>query len=552
MPTRDERAQSGVARSRAVGRGRGRPVLLTEYVDLYYISAFDVGRDVDVLKTFEDLLGMFKVGSRAVAILAAPIQLHAKLAGMGWVESGAPNPWVRVFLKVLGEVSEEVSNYAKCRGFIDASLLSREFLERLEYLRVILGSITLDLEGVSAGRLGGVSQLKGYVELMIHSNGVFVLTISIPVHGVRLSSTDVMRLRYLLEVEGVKVSIPSHVYSTWVGLKAGKGAILPRPVSVAVRARIWDIAEMFSAFIKYSVLRARGLSPKSASELESLVRNPWDVNYAVLFTEVLREERGAIELLKDYSTQIYVMLHGARKLSSREAVRRAIRRSYHYIPAHNVSQLTSGPLRRGNVTRVTVVMDEADTHVVAISRRYLGSTEVGLRLRLRHLTLIELINHLRQSLRVLEYQLTHKRFSELDELVRLRARFTRVLDLAENAYFMLDRDIKELFNHAVKALEVNKLMLSVERKSEALNYMIMTRYQDKINKMQLVLTVLFGIFGVPFFVFSYIEWYFDYVVPGRSPNFWPVTMITFLPMALIMVVTITLFIKWKREVFRWR
>ena len=109
--------------------------------------------------------------------------------------------------------------------------------------------------------------------------------------------------------------------------------------------------------------------------------------------------------------------------------------------------------------------------------------------------------------------------------------------------------MREFFTHAVKALEINRLIASVERKLESLNYIIMTRYQDKINKMQVLLSVLFGIFGVPFFIFSYVQWYYDYVTTGQSKNFVPVTVFTLVPTFIILLVTLYLYRKWQKEIF---
>ena len=148
--------------------------------------------------------------------------------------------------------------------------------------------------------------------------------------------------------------------------------------------------------------------------------------------------------------------------------------------------------------------------------------------------------------------LTLKKPRNLDELVDLKEKFSYILDLAENSYFIIDKDMKELYEYAAKIMEINRLILRVERRLDALNYMIMTRYQDKINKMQMALTMLFGIFGVPFFIFSYAQWYFDYVATGKSPNFWPVTIATFAPTLFILMITIFFYYKWKSEIFRYR
>jgi len=67
--------------------------------------------------------------------------------------------------------------------------------------------------------------------------------------------------------------------------------------------------------------------------------------------------------------------------------------------------------------------------------------------------------------------------------------------------------------------------------------------------MQLVLSILFGIFGVPFFLFSYFQWYYDYVTLGKSPNFLPVTIATWTPTILILILTISLYQYWRRKIY---
>ncbi len=530
-------------------REKKRLVLTTEHVDLYYICSFDTGKTVDTVSTIDYILNEFSRYSYPIAAIFVPLPRIKSFEEKGWKRLDTVGIWVRPYIKMPKEVPSDVYNYFKNRLLADLTIFSIEYLEKMEFGRIFLGEVVIRLEDIKKEEFPEIARMRGYLELFVHKSGVFVLTLTIPVHDFRLTSTDVLKLRYILEVEGAVIELPMRVYMTWLFLKTGRRPSIEKLEKAFMKAKIWDVIEVYSTFIKYLLRKHDGVEPKSLFELESTLRNPWDINYVVLFTEVLKGERRVLELLRTYSIQIYAMLHGTRRIASREIIRRTIRKSFYYIPTQNIGELVSKPFSKINVTRVTALIAETNTHIVAISRKYLGSTDIGLRLRLKHLNVLELVNHLKQLLRVFEYQFTHRRPQDLDELISLREDYSRALDLAQNNYFIIDKDMKELFYYAIKALEINKLMLSVERKFESLNYIIMTRYQDKINKMQLVLSVLLGIFGVPFFLFSYMHWYFDYVITGRSTSFWPVTLTTFIPTLIILLITLILYVKWKKEIF---
>ncbi len=528
-------------------------ILVTDYMDLYYIKSLDLGEQISVQETAANILRDFSRFTWSASLIYVPTPLAYRYEQDGWRRIGEGGIWVKPYAKIHGGLPNDIQRYINCRASIDLTLFSEEYLERLEFTRLVLGEISVDL-GEERKGLEKITSLRGLVELFLHKNGVAVITVSFMIHDLRLTSTDVLKLRYILEVEGVDIRVHRIPYITWVLLKSGK--ITKSPIekreageTLKVKMKIWEVIEVYSTYIKYIVLKMRGYEPSSLIELESMLRNPWDTMYTVLFTEVLKGGRRIIELLKDYSLQIYAMLHGTRRIASTEAIRRTIRKSFYYIPAQNIGETLTKPISRVNISRVTIVITDTNTHIVAISRQYLGSTDIGLRLRLRHLVVLELINHAKQSLRVFEYQFIHRKLRDLDELVKLREEYSHVIDLIENHYFIVDRDMKEFFSHAVKALEINRLIASVERKLESLNYIIMTRYQDKINKMQVLLSVLFGIFGVPFFIFSYVQWYFDYVTTGQSKNFLPVTLFTLMPTILILLMTLHLYYKWQREIF---
>ncbi len=533
---------------------RGTSILVTDYMDLYYIKSLDLGSQVDIQDMVTRILQRFSEFTWAAGLIYVPTPLAHRYEQNGWKRIAEGGIWVKPYAKIHGSIPDNIQRYINCRAAVDLVLFSEEYLERLEFTRLVLGEILVELGSGERKGLEKISGLHGLIELFLHKNGIAVITVSFMIHDLRLTSTDVLKLRYLLEVEGVEVKVPRDPYITWILLKSGKISESPvekRDVDrlLKTRMKIWEVIEVYSTYIKYLVLKSRGYSPRSLLELESLLRNPWDTMYTVIFTEVLKGGRRIIELLKDYSLQIYAMLHGTRRIASTEAIRRTIRKSFYYIPAQSIGESLTKPISRVNVSRITIVITDTNTHIVAISRKYLGSTDIGLRLRLRHLVILELINHAKQSLRVFEYQFIHRRLKGLDELVKLREEYSRVIDLVENYYFIIDRDMKELYTHAVKALEINRLMTSVERKLESLNYIIMTRYQDKINKMQVLLSVLFGIFGVPFFIFSYVQWYFDYVTTGQSRNFIPVTFFTMAPTIIILLVTLHLYYKWQKEIF---
>ena len=319
---------------------------------------------------------------------------------------------------------------------------------------------------------------------------------------------------------------------------------------IKVRSRVIDILEIFSLLIKYLLLTKKGYKVTNIVQLENLLRNPWDSTYTVLFTELLKGEMKFIEVLREYSAQIYAMLRGPRRLISRRAARRAISKSFRYIPLVQLAETQGRSTRRYIGSRVSVLISESDTHIVTVSKRYLGVSEIGERLRLLHITVLELANHARQCLRVFEHLFTSKRPKNLEELTKLRELFSKVIDSIENSYFIVDSDMKELFRYCMKALELRRLISSVERKFESLSYVIMTRYQDRISKMQVLLSVLFGVFGIPFFLFSYFQWLYDIALEGKSQHIVEVTLSTCLPIIPILLMTIYLYYKWSKEVFR--
>ncbi len=528
-----------------------KEVLTTEYLDLYYITSFDTGSEVDTIKITEKILDFLADHTTVAAFILVPLPLMKSFEEKRWKRMGGIGVWVKPYTKVIGELPSDVSGFIKQRILSDILIFAGEYLSKIDYARIYLGDITIKFSEQKESSIKKLGNIRGYVELFVHHNGVFVITIIIPIYDIPLSSRDVIRIRYLLEVDKVLVEIPSIIYNTWLKLKIGRESELSERKKITIRTTVREVMEMYSIFIKKLVIEYKtGKSIKDLSELESNLRNPWDVSYTVLFTEILKGEKKIIDTLSSYSTQIYTMMYGTRRIVSKKALTQTLKRSFYFVPLDNIGK-TSKLGYRQNITRVTVLVTEANAHIIAISRKYLGPTEIGYRLRLKHLTVFELLNHIRQSLRVIEH-LTLKKPRNLDELVDLKEKFSYILDLAENSYFIIDKDMKELYEYAAKIMEINRLILRVERRLDALNYMIMTRYQDKINKMQMALTMLFGIFGVPFFIFSYVQWYFDYVATGKSPNFWPVTIATFAPTIFILMITIFFYYKWKSEIFRYR
>ncbi len=532
---------------------RKTSILVTEYMDLYYIKSLDLGGQVDIVEVADKIIQEFSNFTWTLSLAYIPIPLIHEYEQKEWKKIGEGGIWVKPYAKINGEIPNDIQRYINCRAAIDLTLFSEEYLERQEFIRLVLGEVIVELGEEKKG-LEKIPSLRGLIELFIHKNGVATLTLTFMIHDLKMTSTDVLKLRYVLEVEGVEIKLPRKPYITWILLKSGKiaetqAAKRSGTPYVKVKMKIWELVDAYSTYIKYIVAKMRGYEPSNLVELESLLRNPWDTMYVALFTEVLKGSKKIIEILKDYSLQIYAMLHGTRRIASTEAIRRTIKKSFYYIPAQNIGETLSKPLSRVNISRVTIVITDTNTHIVAISRKYLGPSDIGLRLRLRHLVVLELINHARQSLRVFEYLFIHRQLRNLNELVKLREEYSHVIDLIENHYFIVDRDMREFFTHAVKALEINRLIASVERKLESLNYIIMTRYQDKINKMQVLLSVLFGIFGVPFFIFSYVQWYYDYVTTGQSKNFVPVTVFTLVPTFIILLVTLYLYRKWQKEIF---
>lgn len=525
-------------------------LLVTEYSDLYYVRGLDIGASIDVIHIVKGIVDYVSNYTWSIGLVYVPVTKVRKLKESGWNIIRGLALWVKPLTYTVKDVPSDVKHIIENRALVDTSMFSEEFLERGDFGRVFLGEVLLHIEGTESIS-GKVEVLRGYVELFVHSNGVLVLTLSIPLYGYELSSRDIIKLRYALESEGVIVEIQRWIYMLWSKLRRGElGELIERREGIVrVKVKTFDILEAYSTAIKYLVNQLIGRRITSMVELTGVLRNPWDIDYAMVFTELLRGKSRTIDVLRRFSIQLYSILHGTRKITSREALEKVIRRAYHYVPISALGEAGFPSPLRLVIGRVVTFITSTDTHVVIITRKYLGPNEYGLSIRLKHLTIIELITHLKQSLRVFEYMFTHRKLKSIDELVALREEFSKIIDYIENTYFVVDRDMRQLFQRTRKTLEIDRLNSSVERKLETLNYIIMTRYQDRLNKMQLVLSILFGIFGVPFFLFSYFQWYYDYVTLGKSPNFLPVTIATWTPTILILILTISLYQYWRRKIY---
>ncbi len=522
-------------------------LLVTEYSDLYYVRGIDTGCSCRVDYLVERIVELVSENNWCVGVFYSPITRIREFRSRGWSILRSLSLWVKPVAYSVRDYPSDVDLLVRSRVLVDTGLFSEEFLERGEFGRVILGEVFFEfLEEV-----GGVKRVRGYIELLVHFNGVFVLTLSIPLHGYELSSRDLLRIRYLLESEGVLVELPRWVYRVWSRLKRGSvGEVVERSEGVVrIKGKVVDVLEAYSILVKYLAMRIRGREPQSLVELEESLRNPWDTDYYMVFTEVLRSTSSTSDLLRKYSIQLYSILHGTRKITSKHVLERIIRRAYHYVPIAALGEAGFPSPRRLVVSRVVALVTDTDTHVVVVTRKYLGPNEYGLTLRLKHLTVVELVVHLKQTLRVFEYLFTRRKLKSIDELISLREDYSRVADYVENTYFIVDRDMRQLFQRTRRALEIDRLNSNVERKLETLNYIIMTRYQDRLNKMQLVLSILFGIFGVPFFLFSYFQWYYDYVTLGKSPNFLPVTIATWAPTISILLITLVLYFYWQKKIY---
>ena len=527
-------------------------VLETEYIDLHYLVGFDVGFEVDVEKTTSVLYERFSRESVCAALYFVPIRELKNWVKKGWKTVDGVGVWIKPVCIRSNTIPKDIEQHIRSRAITDSILFSIEYLQRKEYSRIFLGEILFDLSEFSDKIKTKIHLLRGYLELYVNRNGVFVLTLTIPIRDMSLTSTDILKIRYLLEVEGVKVSMHRNVYYKWIDLRTSKPRAEEESIGrVSVKLRIQEVLEIYTTYIKYYLVKKlRGYKATDILDLERLMRLPWDTRYIVVFTELRKKGLRINDIINRYAIQLYAILHGTRRLLSRDVARRVIIKSFYYIPTPNIGELVSKPLNKVNVTRVLALLSEYSTHVVAISKKYLGATDVGLRIRVKHLTALELLIHLKHTLRVLEHLFAHKRPKDLSELANLRLILSRVSDLVENHYFIVDNDIREIFYKSMNVFNIPKLLSSVERKLESLNYTIMTRYQDKIHKMQLLLSILFGIFGVPFFIFSYVQWYFDYVATGKSQSFWPVTILTFIPTISILALSTILYVKWRREVFK--
>ena len=535
-----------------VGKSRGSRVglLVTEYSDLYYVRGLDAGTSIDVIQVVKGIVDYVSNYTWSIGLIYVPVTKVRKLKESGWNIIRGLALWVKPLTYTVKNVPSDIKHVMENRALVDTSMFSEEFLERGDFGRVILGEVLFHVDGISdIGIKVGV--LRGYVELFVHSNGILVLTLNIPLHGYELSSRDIIKLRYALESEGVIVEIQRWIYMLWSKLRRGElGELIEKKEGIVrVKVKTFDVLEAYSTAVKYLVNQLIGRKIASIAELTRVLRNPWDIDYAMVFTELLRGKSKAIDVLRRFSIQLYSILHGTRKITSREVLEKIIRRAYHYVPISALGEAGFPSPLRLVIGRVVTFITSTDTHVVAITRKYLGPNEYGISIRLRHLTIIELVIHLKQSLRVFEYMFTHRRLKSIDELVMLREEFSKIIDYIENTYFVVDRDMRQLFQRTRRALEIDRLNSSVERKLETLNYIIMTRYQDRLNKMQLVLSILFGIFGVPFFLFSYFQWYYDYVTLGKSPNFLPVTIATWIPTILILILTISLYQYWRKKIY---
>ncbi len=530
------------------GKDSSRPGLLeTEYSNLYYIRGLDTGCPCRVTDVVEKIVEMISEYGWCVGIVYLPVTKVKEFKARGWRILKSYTLWVKPVAYSIRDYPSDIELFIESRALVDTEIFSEEFLEHGELGRILVGEVLFEFEE----EISGVKSIRGYVELLVHSNGVFVLTLSIPLYGYQLTSRSLLKIRYLLESEGVIVEIPRWAYMIWSKLKhGGAGEVLSKGEGIVrFKGKIVEVLEIFSTLVKYISVKINGYDPKTIAELEDLLRNPWDTDYYMVFTEILRDTSRTLDLLRKYSIQLYSILYGTRKIMSRQALERVIRRAYHYVPIASLGEAGFPSPRRLVVNRVVALITDTDMHVVVVTRKYLGPNEYGLALRLRHVIIAELVVHVKQTLKVFEYLFTRRKLKSIDELVMLREEYSRVADYIENMYFIVDRDMRQLFQRIRRALEIDRLNSNVERRLETLNYIIMTRYQDRLNKMQLVLSVLFGIFGVPFFLFSYFQWYYDYVVTGKSHNFLPVTIATWTPTLAILVVTLILYVYWQKKIY---
>jgi len=527
-----------------------RELLTTEYLDLTYLYTFDSGNSLDMLSDVDYIYDTLNKFTKASLVKYVKMTNAKDVKRKGWNVVGDVGTWAKPVYKAPKGLPYDTLHYMMHRLYTDMSILSEEYLERGEIARVFIAPLRIHIRP-SKELPKELCELKGHLGIFLHKNGVLILTLWLPIYNVKLSSTQVLLLRYLLEVEGVTFEVSETPYRIWLSLKRGSKPTLEFTVkTVNVKVKVTELLEMYASFIKYVLLSRMDYEIKDLTELGNLTRIPWDDMYTILFTEILRGERRFIELLREYSIQMYAMLYGSRRLASESVVKEVISKSFRYIPTLRVKGATKEQLYRVRRARVTILIRESDTHIASISRTYIGTSDVGKRLRWVHITVLELINHVRHSLKMFDYLFTYTRPKNLEDLANIRSEFSKTIDYVDHAYFIVDRDMRELFKYCSNALDLRRLINSVQRKFESLSYVIMTRYQERLGKMQVLLSILFGIFAIPFFLFSYFQWFFDYALEGKSERVLEVTVFTFLPIIPILLLILYFYYKWRREVFK--
>jgi len=530
--------------------------LSTKYLDLYYVYSFDVGSPVSIRDLIDALLS---TGVGVCALVYIPRSEVEKYRESGWrVLPHDPTSWI-VPVLYPSQVSEQYIKYFTVRGSVDTQLMDEMYLERSEFARIHLGKVkVLRLARSGLDKVGMVltdryCPITGYLELLVHESGIFTLTLWFPIRG-EISSTEVIDLRYRLEIEGSLYSIYKDVLKVNILLRYGKEIELGPLPYVVVRdiggeeryLRVADVLEMYANYIRYLVLLKRGSRVSSLTELENNMRNPWNTFFTILFTEVLKGERKFIEVLRRYYAQLYAMTYLHRGVIPHSIVSRSL--SSTYARTVELMDFSRGRVRRV-APRITLVLSEDEAHIVSVQKRYIGRGEMGKKLRLLNITIMEFLNIVRHLLKTLDYLLTSKKLNDIDALTRFREEFSRATDYLSNCFYLKDAESRRLFNHCVKVFRVDDLASLVNSKFESLNYVMLTRYQDRITKMQLLLTIVFGIFAIPSILFFYWEWFYDYVLTGESTALLPVTILSFFPIVPVLAVILYLYRKWKKEVF---
>ncbi len=505
---------------------------------LFFLHAFDIGRTLDQA-LLDKLVERASSALGGLALRYVTLYDVEQLTSKGWKLAGEGTTWIKPMYKPLEAepVDPDELEHVKRRAMIDVALLSDAYLERSEIARMSIGKIA-----VLAGEV--LEGAQGFVDLLLHRSGVFVLTVSLKLPSAEVPAKELVKLKMAIEVEEVEVEIPRAVHEVWVNLHRGSrpGNAMVRG-QVKVKARIKDVAEMYATFIKYLVQELDGKPPSSMMELENKLRNPWDLSYTIIASEIQVPVKAKHrEVLKWYSSQVFSAFHSYRRVITRSRLRGTLKRTLKYMP------LLKGMESEVPRARVAVLISDVDAHIVLM----VGGEEPEApreRILYAYLSTLELVCQLYHCLRVYEYMFTHYRPKNLDELAELRMEYSWILDHLDNAYFLVDKDMCELFRCCVETFELRRISTSIERKYDSLSYTILTRYQERISKMQVLLTVLFGVSALPFSLFFYFQWYFDVVVAGRSQHFLEVTLATYLPVIPIVALILYLYRKWQKEVF---